>query len=125
MPNGLIESIAKDAKRYHMPLVIRGLIENDFKQTMTRLFAIEKKIQVPVLIDPLWFKTFGVTRAPALVLVVEDHTCKAGRPCEDDQFEVFYGSLAVTEKLQLLANQSTIVSTLARSMLNAARKEQS
>ena len=117
MPEALIESILKDAHRFHIKVVIRGLINNDFRQTLQRLFTLQKKIPTPVLINPLWFETFSVDQVPTLVVTSPTAHCQAKRRCEESQFEMIAGSQSVEQKLRRIMDDSRIASLTAKHLL--------
>lgn len=58
-------SYAEDARKIGARLVIRGLINNSFKETQRKL----TDLQIPLDIDPPLFETYNVTHVPTFVHV--------------------------------------------------------
>ena len=93
MPESLIVQVLRDAKAHHMPVVMRGLIDNSFAKTTAKLFDLAKKYKGigGVQIAPQYFKTFGITEAPAVLSIVNHDSCTENH-CPDDHFFVVYGN---------------------------------
>ncbi len=101
MPTLVLRQYLQQSEQYHIPVVIRGLLNNDYATTNDALYKIlhpENKdpIDSGVEIDPLWFKDFGISKVPALVVV-------------DDQqnFAVVYGNVPMQKLLSIVATKST------------------
>lgn len=65
-PDHLLE-IGKEAQRYGGVLVLRGLVQDSFKETLKELSFLFKK-EVGVLIDPQLFEDHNVQQVPTFVL---------------------------------------------------------
>jgi type-F conjugative transfer system pilin assembly protein TrbC len=63
MPDNSLKQLAIEAEKTKARLVIRGLLDNSFKTTMTRL----QELKIPVEIDPTLFELFEVERVPTFV----------------------------------------------------------
>ena len=63
MPDAALKQLALEAEKTKARLVIRGLIDNSFKTTMTRL----QELKIPVEIDPTLFDLFEVKRVPTFI----------------------------------------------------------
>jgi type-F conjugative transfer system pilin assembly protein TrbC len=73
MPKQLLIAYFKQAHKLGIPVVIRGLLKNDYQVTAQRLFSIlypqhQKPILGGVEIDPLWFSKYQVQVVPTLVV---------------------------------------------------------
>jgi conjugal transfer pilus assembly protein TrbC len=64
LPDESLKLLSRQAKELGGNLVIRGLVQNSFKETHARL----KKLGIPIDIDPTLFERFEVTRIPTFVL---------------------------------------------------------
>jgi len=85
---GLLPMLA-DARRFGIPATLRGLLNNDFRQTAEKMFELSKKDkQAGVQIDPTLYQQYGIKAVPALVV-----TCGG-------KFDVLYGSLPVQQALE-------------------------
>jgi len=63
MPDNSLKQLAIEAEKTKARLVIRGLLDNSFKTTMTRL----QELKIPVEIDPTLFELFEVERVPTFI----------------------------------------------------------
>ena len=100
MPESLIVQVLRDAKAHHMPVAIRGLIDNSFAKTTTTFFDLAKKYKGigGVQIAPQYFKTFGITEVPALLSIVNHDSCTENH-CPNDHFFVVYGNEHIEQAL--------------------------
>ena len=71
MPN--LKALLQDAQKYGGIVTIRGLKNNSMKETVSELLKITKLDSEGVMIDPLLFKEYQISRVPAFVLV-QDNT---------------------------------------------------
>ena len=76
MPDSSLKQLVIEAEKTKARLVIRGLLDNNFKTTMTRL----QELKIPVDIDPTLFELFDVERVPTFVRcrVTAEGAVKAG-----------------------------------------------
>jgi len=63
MPDNSLKQLAIEAEKTKARLVVRGLLDNSFKTTMTRL----QELKIPVEIDPTLFELFEVERVPTFI----------------------------------------------------------
>lgn len=123
MPEQLLFSLADEAAAYKIPVVINGLVDGDFKKTITefsRLHDRAKKTQFTfkgVSIDPLWFEQFHITAVPALVVSKRPSTCGQQLLCKEQTFDVVYGNVSVKKGLELISNKGESASEVAKDIL--------
>lgn len=99
----------KDARRYNIPPTLRGLVNNDMRQTAAVMFELNKEDKdAGVQIDPTLFSQYNITTVPALVV-----TCPG-------RYDVIRGSLPLKEALEKVAESGDCAAT-ARHLLEAAR----
>ncbi|HCR0227214.1 conjugal transfer pilus assembly protein TrbC [Pantoea sp. AN62] len=99
---GLLPMLA-DARRFGIPATLRGLLNNDFRQTAETMFELSKKDkQAGVQIDPTLYEQYGIKAVPALVV-----TCGS-------RFDVLYGSLPVKQALEEVKQRGDCSSTAAQ-----------
>lgn len=109
MPDLSLKQIITDAARYHIPVVIRGLIDNSFKKTVARIFElIKENNKGGVSINPIWFKRYSINTVPACVV-------KSG-----DNFDVIYGNIKIKNMLEIIASNGT-VGYVAQSILDEGK----
>ncbi|NBT85995.1 MAG: type-F conjugative transfer system pilin assembly protein TrbC [Alphaproteobacteria bacterium] len=63
MPKETLKTLALEAKKHNVVLVIRGLIENSFLKTATFL----KELGESVILDPLLFREYNVAVVPTFI----------------------------------------------------------
>jgi len=104
---GLLPMLA-DARRFGIPATLRGLLNNDFRQTAEMMFELSKKDkQAGVQIDPTLYEKYNIRAVPALVV-----TCGS-------QSDVLYGSLPVKQALEEIKQRGDCGSTAAQLLQDA------
>lgn len=99
----------KDARRYNIPPTLRGLVNNDMRQTAAVMFELNKEDKdAGVQIDPTLFSQYQITTVPALVVTCPGH------------YDVIRGSLPLQKALEKVAESGDCAAT-ARKLLEAAR----
>lgn len=99
----------QDAARYNIPATIRGLVNNDFRQTASVMYELSKESKnTGVQVDPTLFADYRITVVPALVVNCPGHS------------DVIRGSLSLTQALEKVAEKGDCART-ARQLLEAAR----
>lgn len=69
IPQEGIKPLIDDAARLQIPATLRGLINNDLKQTVTAIYdLVKEEKRGGIQIDPTAYKTYGITAVPALVV---------------------------------------------------------
>ncbi|MFH7803497.1 type-F conjugative transfer system pilin assembly protein TrbC [Enterobacter cloacae] len=99
----------KDARRYNIPPTLRGLVNNDMRQTAAAMFELSKEDKdAGVQIDPTLFTQYNITTVPALVVTCSGH------------HDVIRGSLPLQQALDKVAESGDCAAT-ARHLLEAAK----
>lgn len=99
----------KDARRYNIPPTLRGLVNNDMRQTAAVMFELNKEDKdAGVQIDPTLFSQYQITTVPALVVTCPGH------------YDVIRGSLPLQKALEKVAESGDCAAT-ASQLLEAAR----
>lgn len=111
MPDNSLKQLLAQAADFNIPVVIRGLWQNDFAQTATKVQTlITPKDGEPIMggveINPVWFKQFNITSVPAFVVINEDK-CRGKPPCNADDFDVLYGNVSIYDALDILQREGT------------------
>lgn len=123
MPDSLLFALSNEAAQFHIPVVINGLVEGDFKKTIEtfkRLNLEAKKQHLNfkgVSIDPVWFNQFQITSVPALVVTQPLKACAQGKNCANQPFDVVYGNASIKKGLELIAQKGDAAPHRARSIL--------
>ncbi|HHT3529922.1 TPA: type-F conjugative transfer system pilin assembly protein TrbC [Enterobacter asburiae] len=109
LPREGLLPMLQDAHRYGIPATIRGLLNNDLRQTANAMFALSKEDKnIGVQVDPTLFSDYHISAVPALVVTCPGHS------------DVIRGSLPLKEALEKVAERGDCAST-ARGLLEAAR----
>ncbi|WP_446028803.1 type-F conjugative transfer system pilin assembly protein TrbC [Lelliottia amnigena] len=99
----------KDARRYNIPPTLRGLVNNDMRQTAAVMFELNKEDKdAGVQIDPTLFSEYHITVVPALVVTCPGH------------HDVIRGSLPLKQALEKVAESGDCAAT-AKQILEAGK----
>lgn len=97
MPENLIEAVFKDASRHEIPVYLNGLIDDDMRKTLSRIFEYSQKYSnLSVQIDPYAFEKYQIKSVPALVVE------------KDGQFDVLYGNVTIDDGLSWLKRKGDL-----------------
>lgn len=99
MPKLALRQYVIQSKLYHIPLVLRGLLENSYPKTAKTIFDILHPKNSNVIkggfeIDPLYFRKYHITTVPALVINNQNN------------YTVVYGNIPIQNLLQTIATKS-------------------
>ncbi|HCI8581984.1 TPA: type-F conjugative transfer system pilin assembly protein TrbC [Enterobacter cloacae] len=109
IPHEGLLPMLKDARRYNIPPTLRGLVNNDMRQTAAAMFELNKEDKdAGVQIDPTLFSQYNITTVPALVVTCPGH------------HDVIRGSLPLQQALEKVAESGDCAAT-ARHLLEAAK----
>jgi type-F conjugative transfer system pilin assembly protein TrbC len=109
MPDRLLREILISAHQYHIPVIVRGLVHNDMRATLARMFAIihpkgtTTAIKGGFEINPLWFRAFDIKAVPAVVAIQGGDNCYGNAPCPSRTFDVIYGNITLHDALKEIA----------------------
>ncbi|MDA0910338.1 MAG: type-F conjugative transfer system pilin assembly protein TrbC [Proteobacteria bacterium] len=124
MPKSLIIQMSMQAAKYHIPVIIRGLVDNKMPKTLQYILDIQqlaKKENLKfsgVSIDPVWFDQFDITAVPALVVTQRPANCIYQKMCPNQPFDVVYGNQSIHDSLMDIAdNGSAIPQKVAKAIL--------
>ncbi|AUH74238.1 type-F conjugative transfer system pilin assembly protein TrbC [Legionella sainthelensi] len=126
MPESLLFSLSDEAASYKIPVVINGLIEGDFKKTITAFSKLHAKAKESkwsfngVSVDPLWFEQFHITAVPALVVSKRPSSCGQQLICPEQTYDVVYGNASIKKSLQLIAQKGDSANEVAQALLENA-----
>lgn len=109
LPREGLLPMLKDANRYGVPATLRGLVNNDLRQTASAMFELAKEDKnIGMQIDPTLYTEYHITTIPALVV-----TCPG-------RFDVIRGSLPLKQALEKVAEGGECAAT-AKQILEAAQ----
>ena len=124
MPKSLIIQMSMQAAKYHIPVIIRGLIDNKMPKTLQQILNIQQLAKKEHLkfsglsIDPVWFDQFDISAVPALVVTQRPANCIYQKMCPNQPFDVVYGNQSIHDSLMNIANNgSSIPKAVAKKLL--------
>jgi len=129
MPDSLLVDLSEQAHAFHIPVVMRGLVENDFKKTLERLALVKAYADknhnhfYGIAIDPLWFEQFAIRSVPALVVTQRPTDCENQKHCPHQRFDVVYGNTSIKEGLEIIKDKSVLFNDLADKILQGVRHD--
>lgn len=94
IPEEGLQRMLAETRRYGIPATLRGLVNNDMKQTVDAVSQlVQNGATEGVQIDPTLYSQYGITSVPALVV-----RCEKG-------FDVIRGNLKLEQALQKMVSQ--------------------
>ncbi len=109
-----------DAHTIYAPVIIRGLINNSFKETTSAIYRLVKEQSGGMQIDPLLFERFQIKKVPAVV-VTESTACLSNQSCLLN-YDVFYGDVTLQYALKEIAKKEDRLSLIAESALHTLKE---
>lgn len=110
MPKESIKGWMNEAKKINAPVVIRGLVNNSFKETIRKLNDLMSDNQGGVQLDPVLFNQFNIKQVPAVVV-------RDGK-----LHDVVYGDVHLDYALQTIIKRDDGLSSLAEKSLATLRR---
>ena len=118
MPKASLKQILVQAKAYHIPVVIRGLVNNSFVETKASLDKIlrektksekigESILNGAVALNPMWFRQFKIKQVPAFVVYSRGASCPLGKSCDNVKYDVLYGNISVDQALDIFKSKGS------------------
>lgn len=109
MPNESLKGWITEAERIHAPLVIRGLVNNSFKETLACMKELVGDNKGGMQLDPVLFKKFQIKQVPAVVVRKEN------------EYDVIYGDAHLGYALETVIKRNDNLSVNAQQALNMLR----
>jgi len=128
MPDASLQAWLADADLVGASVVVRGLIDNDWRKTLTKMHhLLGDDPQGGMQIDPVLFQSFNITQVPAVVIV---ETLLV--PCQENmtcnvygKFDVIYGNVTLRYALtQLQAEGEASGAVVARALAKLEAQEE-
>lgn len=94
IPEEGLQRMLHETQRYGIPATLRGLVNNDMKQTVGAVTRLVKNgVTDGIQIDPTLYSQYGINSVPALVV-----RCEKG-------FDVIRGNLKIEQALEKIVKQ--------------------
>lgn len=119
MPKESIKAWIQQAQTIGAPVIIRGLINNSFKET---LFVMNQFVGEGggVQVDPQQFERYDIQQVPAVVL--SDSVDLKNSHYSETQFDVVYGDVSLDYALMTLASARNSRSETAQQLASTLRE---
>lgn len=109
MPNESIKGWMNEAEKIHSPVIIRGLVNNSFKETIKKISELVGDNKGGLQLDPELFREFKVKSVPAVVVR------------NGNTYDIVYGDVHLDYALQKIVKQNDVMSPIAQVALNNLR----
>ena len=106
MPEASLKQWLAQAHRRGANVVIRGLINNSFKETLSAMIRLVSDNTGGLLLDPTLFQKFDIKQVPA-VMISQQNTCTDEKNCLP-RYDVIYGDVTLDYALQKLHDQGEL-----------------
>lgn len=104
MPKNSLIQYSEQANKAGGVLVLRGIINNSFKDTAKFILSLNK-MGVRAIIDPLSFKNFNINHVPQVVVIKDGHGCKDGRCSNTPLHDKISGNISLQYALELISKR--------------------
>lgn len=109
IPEDGLKQMLSGARRFGIPVAVRGLVHNSFRDTVQAVFRLSKGTnQGGVEIDPRPFTRYGIQSVPVLIL-----TC-------GEQRDLLYGNQRIADSLEEIAREGDC-RNVAKTLLKKGR----
>lgn len=120
-----LKALVAQAEKAQATLVLRGLVNNSFKQTGAEVRKVVGQHKVGLMVDPESFDRYGVTRVPSFVLtkaaVTPGPAC-AGKLCAPaDGYALITGDVSLDYALEKIEQRAPAFKGIARDFLKKMR----
>jgi conjugal transfer pilus assembly protein TrbC len=122
MPEKSLQAWLLQCKQSGTTPVIRGLIHNSFKDTMTAIQILSKKTGIGMQLDPILFKTFDISMVPAVVYVKDTPACPANMDCKPVDYDSLYGDVSLDYALEKMRGDELSEDTVLHQMIHRLRE---
>ena len=117
MPQKSLEQWLEVSRQLHVPLVLRGMVDNSIKKTESLIIPLVKKVHGGFQVNPVLFRAFKIQQVPAIV-VINHNGCHTDAECgEAKQFDVIYGQTTMNYALSQLAAKGEEAPQVAEALL--------
>jgi len=107
MPESQIKALIAEAHTIGAAIAVRGLVNDDFKETLITLRQLAGDLNVGVMIDPTLFKRFDVRVVPTFILPLESLQQCTNQGCSVPEHVKASGSATLQYFLDLVGRIGT------------------
>lgn len=123
IPPSVLKQFSLDAKKAGGVLVLRGLINDSFNDTVSFIQTLNDK-GTRAIIDPNAFRLFDVRQVPEIVVVVDNNNCQSGRCDHTPFFDKMSGAVTLEYALDEISKRGEFTNKEAIRFLNALRSKE-
>lgn len=120
MPKESIKQWIRQGTEIQAPIVIRGLVNNSFKDTINVLYNLNQEMHGGVQLDPTLFQKYQINKVPAVV-VTNTANCLPNQSCHET-YDVVYGDVTLSYALKMIAAKNDDVSSIANTALTILKE---
>lgn len=120
VPKESLKGWMRTGAMIHAPMVIRGLVNNSFKETVLKMGELTQDNRGGIQLDPTLFERYKIDKVPAIV-VTNTSKCSPNQSCIED-YDVIYGDVTLAYALQKIADLGDSLSPIAQTALTELRK---
>lgn len=109
MPEDDIRNLINEMHKVKGGVVIRGLIDDDFKKTTAKIAALKTKDNAGVLIDPTLFQLFDIKQVPTYVIPMQaiEPCVEKNKSCKQPKHIKVTGAVSFKYVLDLVDRTGT------------------
>ena len=122
MPINSLKQFSIASNKANGVMVLRGLINNSFKQTVSFIRTLNNKQGTRVIIDPNAFNLFAVKKVPEIVVIIDNNNCQWGRCDHTPLFDKISGNITLEYALEEISKRGEFSTKEAARFLNYLRK---
>ena len=108
MPLQSLKQWIISAHQAQATLVLRGLVNNSFKQTIHAVHQLTQKGIGGISINPIAFDAFAIHKVPAVVVIDQSLSLKEGFQVPKKDFDVMFGDVSLRFALKKIVEQGSV-----------------
>jgi conjugal transfer pilus assembly protein TrbC len=123
MPRQSLIAYMQDARKIHASIIVRGFINNSFKETVNTISLLVKEAGGGgIEINPFAFTTFHITKVPSVVVIPNNSPCVQQSSCRiDKDYDVIAGNITLQAALVVVGHHGQAAVTEANNALTLLR----
>jgi conjugal transfer pilus assembly protein TrbC len=124
MPRQSLIATLHDANKIQASVVMRGLVNNSFKETFQEVANLVKEAGGGgIELNPLSFKKFHIETVPAVVVISPENPCLTQQKCDRQRdYDVMAGNIPLAAALKEICDRGVAAPEEARHALNVLQE---
>lgn len=120
MPKNTLTQYSIEARKSGAVLVLRGFINNSFKQTISFINSLNKA-GTRAIVDPLSYERFAIDSVPQIIVIKDNNDCKFGRCQTTPLHDKVKGNISIKHALELISKEGEFSKIEAKRFLDKLR----